>query len=186
MPPEFPWFPCYVSDWLSSSRIASMTIAQEGAYHRLLCLAWADKDCSLPADKTSLLSMSKLSTEQSGQLEDILTCFEPHPTLKKRIHNPRLTKEREISQQLHAERSKSGLMGALKRWHGSAIAQPIAPLKQSNSILQSQSHLQKERKNSLKDSESVPHRLEDREGKGFTPLVEEIIKHAPKWPKEIP
>lgn len=46
-----------------------------------------------------------------------------------------------------------------------------------------ESEAKKERKSQRR---SVSHSLGDRDGSGFTPLIEEVIKHAPKWPKEIP
>lgn len=167
MPPKFPWFPCYVSDWLGSSRIAAMTAAQEGAYHRLLCLAWSDKHCSLPSDRDALASMSKLPIDQ---LEPILACFEPHPTIKKRLHNIRLTDEWNKAEQYHKERSEAGKKGALKLWHGSVITQPITPPQHSQGILQSQSQSQsqKEKKENLK--RLVSQGLADRTTKGFEPL----------------
>ena len=178
MPPKFPWFPCYVSDWLGSSRIAAMTAAQEGAYHRLLCLAWSDRTCTLPNDPEALASMAKLPIDQ---LEAVLACFEPHPTLKRRLHNVRLTKEWETSLKIQQERSEHGKIGALKRWHGSAIAPPIAPPSLGNSILQSQSHIQKERKN-LKNA--VPAKVADRTTRGFESagegLAETVLKMIPK------
>ena len=181
MPPKFPWFPCYVSDWLGSTRIAAMTAAQEGAYHRLLCLAWSDKECSLPSDRDALASMSKLPVEQ---LDTVLACFEPHPTIKKRIHNARLTEEWKKAEQYHQVRSNSGAIGALKRWHGSAIAPPIAKPQLGNSLLQSQSHPQKERKN-LKSA--VPAKGADRTTRGFE-LTGEGLKDTilNMIPKDLP
>ena len=179
MPAKFPWFPCYVSDWLSSSRIAAMTAAEEGAYHRLLCLAWSDKDCSLPADKTSLLAMSKLGSDQNGALETVLSCFEPHPTIKKRIHNQRLTQEWQQAIEYHKERSASGKKGALKLWHGSAITEPMAQPKHSQGILQSQSqsHKQKEVKNPDK---SVVHAIPgEEEWKPIQDKLSKIVKPFP-------
>ena len=165
MPPRFPWFPCYASDWLSSARIAAMTAAQEGAYHRLLCLAWNDKDCSLPSDREALASMSKLTLEH---LEPVLICFEPHPTLKKRLHNPRLTKEWEKIKAYQQAQSAHGKIGALKRWHDKPISTAIATGMANDSY----SHSQRT-KNTPKSLKSVvPTGLKDRTAKGFEPLGE--------------
>ena len=152
-----------------------MTAAEEGAYHRLLCLAWSDKDCTLPADKTALLAMSKLGSDQNGSLETVLSCFEPHPTIKKRIHNARLTEEWAKAEEYHRVRSNSGAIGALKRWHSGAIAPP----KHSNSILQSQSqlHKQKEVKNPDK---SVVHAIPgEEEWKPIQDKLSKIVKPFP-------
>lgn len=43
-----PDIPFYVNDWLSSAAVNAMTLAEQGAYFRLLCLAWNESDCTLP------------------------------------------------------------------------------------------------------------------------------------------
>lgn len=56
------WYPTYPSVWLASPVVSTMLIEQEGAYRRLLDLAWGDgsKEPSLPTDATQLAQMSKL------------------------------------------------------------------------------------------------------------------------------
>ena len=52
-----PAFQFYPDAWLSSTDITLMTIAEEGAYHRLLCYAWQEEDCGLPDDDRQLAVM---------------------------------------------------------------------------------------------------------------------------------
>ena len=58
-----PAFQLFVNDWVSSPTITMMTPAEEGAYIRLLCYAWADPDVSLPDDDDSLAKLSRLNEQ---------------------------------------------------------------------------------------------------------------------------
>ena len=62
MTAELFWFPAYPSDWLGSPAISMMLPEQEGAYWRLLNLAWGNGDAepSLPNDPAALAQMSRL------------------------------------------------------------------------------------------------------------------------------
>lgn len=57
-----PWFPIYRRAWMESPAIAAMLPEQEGAYFRLLVIAWdnGDAEPSLPVGDTELATMSKL------------------------------------------------------------------------------------------------------------------------------
>jgi uncharacterized protein YdaU (DUF1376 family) len=59
---ELYWFPAFVADWLGSSAISMMLPEQEGAYWRLLNLAWGNGavEPSLPDDDDALAQMSRL------------------------------------------------------------------------------------------------------------------------------
>lgn len=59
---DLKWFPVYIADWLSSSAVSSMLPEQEGAFFRLLLIAWGngDKEPSLPIDDESLARTSRL------------------------------------------------------------------------------------------------------------------------------
>jgi uncharacterized protein YdaU (DUF1376 family) len=59
---ELPWFPLYARDWLSGEGTSRMLPEQEGAFVRLLCVAWADGSAepSLPDDDRALAQMSRL------------------------------------------------------------------------------------------------------------------------------
>jgi uncharacterized protein YdaU (DUF1376 family) len=101
-PPAFQFYP---GDWLSSTRIALMTPAEEGAYIRLLCHAWADPQCSLPNDDDALASLSRLGEgwfNESGS--KIKGCFKVKGN---RLVNERLKIERE-KQKKWLEKSRLG------------------------------------------------------------------------------
>ena len=59
---ELHWFPAYVGEWLGSRAISMMLPEQEGAYWRLLNLAWGngESEPSLPSDDEALARMSRL------------------------------------------------------------------------------------------------------------------------------
>ena len=114
-PPAFQFYP---SDWLGSTRIALMTPEQEGAYIRLLAHAWADDDCSLPADEKALAVLSRLGARWAKHGRQILDCFEPHPTRPDRIVNGKLHNLRAY----YDDRSQRGAVGGRRsaevRWGG--------------------------------------------------------------------
>jgi uncharacterized protein YdaU (DUF1376 family) len=90
-----PAFQFYPADWLSSPRVTTMTPAEEGAYIRLLCYAWADLDCTIPDDDTELAKLSRLGEGWlNGGSTTIRKCFEPHPKRPGRLFNTRLMEER--------------------------------------------------------------------------------------------
>lgn len=104
-----PAMPFYVNDWLSSSRVARMTLEQQGAYMRLLCHCWASQDASLPADDDSLKALSGLG---EGWLLNgsrlVRDCFEPHPTKQDHLTQERLF---ELWQERVSWREKSAAGG---------------------------------------------------------------------------
>ena len=103
-----PCFQFYVKDWLSSTVIALMSPAQEGAYIRLLCHAWSDPDCTLPDDDQQLAQLSRLGEHWlNGGSTLVRQCFQPHPSLHGRLYNARLLEERE-KQAAWREKSRAG------------------------------------------------------------------------------
>src|SRR5688572_2422772 len=88
---EYPWFPCYPGDWLSSQTTQFMTGNQESAFFRLLCYAWLNDHCALPSNPQALLKLCKSIDEE--EFKEVLACFRPHPDKPGSLHNPRLYKE---------------------------------------------------------------------------------------------
>jgi len=147
-----PAFQFYANDWLGSTQIMLMTPAEEGAYIRLLAIAWNDKNCSLPDDDDVLAKLSRLGEEwhsHSGAI--IRKCFKEK---NGRLFNERLLKEKRKIEAFKKERSKSGKIGAEKRWNkddnskrdknssanSSAITQPMAKNSSSSSFSSSSSN----------------------------------------------
>jgi len=56
-----PWYAMWARDWLSSAAIGAMKPEQEGAYVRLLNLAWlAEPPCTITSDDNALAQLSRL------------------------------------------------------------------------------------------------------------------------------
>ena len=111
---DFPWFPCFPSDWLSSQTTQLMTGNQEGAFFRLLCYSWLNDECALPNDAQALLKLCKSIEEV--EFKEVLKCFKPHPTKKHHLHNPRLYKEWIDCRERQAKLLARAQKGATARW----------------------------------------------------------------------
>jgi uncharacterized protein YdaU (DUF1376 family) len=140
-----PYFPLYVTDFMSSGKVTAMTTAAVGAYILLLCQAWSEEPpASIPNDDVTLARWARMSSVDWAECrESVLAAF----TLGKdnRWHQKRLRLEHDKFRNQFARKSLSGKKGADKRWksavkqsettnnmavpcvcHASAIAQPIA------------------------------------------------------------
>jgi uncharacterized protein YdaU (DUF1376 family) len=90
-----PAFQFYAKDWLSSGKIATMTVEEEGAYIHLLAHCWLSEDCTLPDDDTELAQLSRLGERWlNGASVKLRSCFTAHPRKPGRIFNARLLDER--------------------------------------------------------------------------------------------
>lgn len=133
-----PAFLFYANDWLSSPKIAVMTPAQEGAYFRLLCYAWADPDCSLPDDDTALAQLSRLGEAWfNGGSAVVRACFVLHPKIPQRLVNLRLMKEFKRQQEWRKKSQRGGIQSAksrgLKGKGGSRVVEPKGNISLSSS-----------------------------------------------------
>lgn len=100
-----PYFPFYPADWLSSPRIMCSTLAQQGAYIRLLCVCWMSNNCSLPDDDNKLVTLSGLPEQE---LLFVRQMFTKHPHLQGCLTNDRLYKEWVKAVHISEGRSKAG------------------------------------------------------------------------------
>jgi uncharacterized protein YdaU (DUF1376 family) len=107
-----PAFQFYAQDWLSSVDISLMTLAEEGAYHRLLCWAWTQEDCGLPSDDISLAHLSRLGDDWPKSKDKILRKFRPE---RGRLYNDRLLAERCKQADWREKSSRGGKNSALNR-----------------------------------------------------------------------
>lgn len=124
---NLPYFPFYPSDWLSSPRIMCLTLAEQGAYIRLLCVCWMSGDCSLPIDQSKLSTLSGLPIDQLGPVQDL---FRPHPTKSDALTNERLYKEWEKAHWISESRSKAGRKsGKSRRTHVQQVYEQTASKK---------------------------------------------------------
>ena len=116
-PPSFPFYP---DAWLSSKDITLMTPAEEGAYIRLLCIAWLEPDCGLPDDDKILAKLSRLNrswNRVSGR--KLRNKFRSE---NGRLYNDRLLEERRKQLEWKEKSSQGGKRSAqAKRTGGSRV-----------------------------------------------------------------
>ncbi len=74
-----PSMPFYVNDWLSSSTVTCMTLAERGAYVQLLCHCWASGDASLPDDDRKLAALSQMGSDWKDSAPTIRAALAVHP-----------------------------------------------------------------------------------------------------------
>jgi len=115
-----PAFQFYPGDYLSSSKVMRMSLEEEGAYIRLLCICWLDG--FLPKNEKELAKFCKISALKFCRLwTHIADCFvESEPG---KLVNLRLEKERAKQAKFRESKSYAGKKGAQSRW-----CKPTAPL----------------------------------------------------------
>ncbi len=106
---KIPYFPFYPDDWLSSSRIDTLTAEQERGYLRLLCRSWGMPDCTLTTDEAHLLKWSLLS--DADALRTLMQTFFERTC--KGWRNPKLYSLWIKAQEKHLKASKN----ANSRWN---------------------------------------------------------------------
>jgi uncharacterized protein YdaU (DUF1376 family) len=107
-----PAFQFYVQDYLASSRVAEMTLEEEGVYIRLLCYCWSVG--SIPADpeRCAKLAGKGCSIETATNVQ---RSFNEHPTDAQRLVHDRLELERERQQTRREQASEAGKKSAARR-----------------------------------------------------------------------
>lgn len=93
---SLPYFPFYPGDWLSSTRVRSLTLEERGAYLELLCNMWGfDGGCYLPDDDERLARIVGANAErwQSVRYALVDGPFAVLETDGKRVTNKRLLEE---------------------------------------------------------------------------------------------
>lgn len=110
-----PAFQFYPNDWLSSTRIALMTPAEEGGYIRLLCHDWTND--GIPNDDDQLAALSRLGDAWfNGSAQVLKACFSNHPAKVGFLTNPRLQDERQKQAEWREAKRDGGVKGANRRW----------------------------------------------------------------------
>lgn len=111
-----PSMPFYVNDWLSSMTVTCMSLAEQGAYVRLLCHCWASQDASLPDDDTALAAVSGLVEGWlSGGSSKLRKCFVPHPEKPGFLTNEKLYRLWQERQKWRQKSSEGGRKSAESR-----------------------------------------------------------------------
>lgn len=107
-----PAFQFYPQDYLSSARVAEMTLEEEGVYIRLLCYCWTTG--SIPADpqRCAKLAGKGCSIETATAVQ---RAFNVRSTDVERMVHDRLEKERESQKIRREQASKAGKKSAESR-----------------------------------------------------------------------
>lgn len=129
------WFPYYFERFEGSDRVAVMSLAEEGAYHRAIRIAW--KFGSVPAD--SALLAARIGKGCTKDIADsVLRMFEVMPGRSDRMFHPTVEAIRQEQQSFSQKKGKAGRASAKKRWGFDADSDPpdgnsvITPLQQSD------------------------------------------------------
>lgn len=108
-PPAFQFYP---QDYLASSRVAEMTLEEEGVYIRLLCYCWSTG--SIPADPERCARLAgKGCTVATATV--VQRSFNEHPTDPQRLVHDRLEIERENQRTRREQASSAGKKSAERR-----------------------------------------------------------------------
>jgi uncharacterized protein YdaU (DUF1376 family) len=105
---SLPYFPMYPSDY--EAKTSHLTIAEDGAYFRLLRLCWMTAGCSLPDDEAWIMRRARAFSDDERQA--IKAILDEFFTLKNgRWINERLTTEYKEAASKHLKRKKAGRKG---------------------------------------------------------------------------
>lgn len=106
------WFPYYFERFDGSDRVAVMTLAEEGAYHRAIRMAW--KYGTVPADPKVLAS--KIQKQCTPKIATaVLGLFEPLPENPARMFHPTVEEIRLEQQHKHLIKVRGGKASAKAR-----------------------------------------------------------------------
>ena len=101
-------FQLCLADWSSFADILLFTPAEEGAFIRLLSLAWLEEDCGLPSDDEALAKLSRLGEDwYAGSGERRRRKFTAEG---ERLFNERLLAERQKLGDFRAASAEAGVV----------------------------------------------------------------------------
>jgi len=102
------YFPLYADDFEADT--AHLTLAEDGAYNRLLRLCWRTPGCSIPAEKGWIYRRLRCLTDEDRAVVDAVL-DEFFIENKGRLSNARLSKEWLAANEAHEKRKKAGAKG---------------------------------------------------------------------------
>ena len=87
---SLPYFPMYPTDF--EAKTSHLSIAEDGAYNRLLRICWMTPGCSMPADEAWIMRRARAVSE--ADQEAVRAILSEFFTIEKgRYSNARLTRE---------------------------------------------------------------------------------------------
>lgn len=105
---SLPYFPMFPTDF--EAKTSHLTLAEDGAYNRLLRLAWMTPGCSLPADRAWIYRRVRAHTEADQAVVEIVIA-EFFDLKNGRLSNARLSKEFAAANEAHERRKNAGAKG---------------------------------------------------------------------------
>jgi len=135
---SLPYFPLYPTDFEADT--SHLTLAEDGAYNRLLRLMWMTPGCSLPDDDAWVMRRMRCTTaEEAAIVTSVIAEFFRRKA--GRIVNARLAREYQKTDVAHRKRVEAGSMGgkakALKtkaNRSSNALPMPYQPEPEPESI----------------------------------------------------
>jgi len=119
---SLPYFPMYPTDFEADT--SHLTLAEDGAYNRLLRLMWMTPGCSLPDDDVWILRRMRCADDGEKQLVmDVVDEF--FTRSKGRVRNARLAKEFAKSDVAHKKRVSAGSKGGKAKALKTNNSEPI-------------------------------------------------------------
>ena len=109
-----PAFPLYAGDFLSDANQMAMTLAEAGAYIRLMCVCW--KEGSIPDNPKTLWKLAQAQSLRAFERvwPNVRVCFEERDDGC--LVHPRIEQERRKKDAYRQKMSESGKKGAAKRY----------------------------------------------------------------------
>lgn len=109
---SLPYMPLYIDDYEADT--AHLTIAEDGAYNRLLRLLWRTPGCSIPDDDEWVFRRMRAASDEDRAI--VLSVLDEFFERKNgRIFSPRLAREHKKVDETSRRRSKAGKMGGRPR-----------------------------------------------------------------------
>lgn len=105
---SLPYFPMFPSDF--EAKTSHLTLAEDGAYNRLLRICWMTPGCSIPTDEAWI--MRRVRAHDDAEKEAVRAVLAEFFTVENgRFSNARLTKEWLAANEAHDKRKKAGSKG---------------------------------------------------------------------------
>jgi len=105
---SLPYFPLYPDDFEADT--AHLTLAEDGAYNRLLRLCWRTPGCSLPSDREWVYRRMRARTDEEKAVVDIVL-DEFFEAKNGRLSNARIAREYEQASEANKRRKNAGSKG---------------------------------------------------------------------------
>lgn len=109
---SLPYFPMYPGDF--EAKTSHLSIAEDGAYNRLLRICWMSPGCSIPNDEAWIFRRVRAHSEEDKvAVRAVLAEFFTEKA--GRLANPRLAREWLAANEAHAKRVSAGSRGGVAK-----------------------------------------------------------------------